>query len=167
MDPDKSLTVPLYETKGLTARQAEVLDMRRISRLTFSQIAAALGISKQSVHEHYQAAKKYVEEVEEPETSQVFLLSEKREYIDARLRMFDKIAEDALADMGDTVGLRNSSRRVAIEALNGSYKYLEVLIKMEGLEAPKRHSIELTMSAINRAVAELEGRQVEDGSYTV
>jgi hypothetical protein len=162
----------------MTDLQEKAVNLRNIGRLTFPEIGKAMGISTQAAHTHYHAGRRHLEALAIPADSDAGSVArwEKREYIDNRLAMYDRIAREALGDEGKdpddsekTVKgfSKNSGRRVAIEALNGAYKYLELLIKIEGLEAPQKHEYTITQTLIEKEIAALEGKVQPDGSYTV
>lgn len=141
--------------RQMTDRQAQAVDLRNLGRLTFRKVGQAMGISAQAAHDHYKEGMKFLVVQEEQPVAQSYSRLEKREYIDDRLALYDRIAR---ANMED-------HPRTAIEALNGAYKYLELLIRIEGLEAPQRHSLEITMQDVDRKIQVLEGKLQADGSY--
>lgn len=147
------------QTTGMTEQQARVIDLRHLGRLTFREIAKVMGLSAPTVHQHYRAGMRYMTEAAVPEGSESRAYSrlEKRDYIDNRLSMYDKIARDNI----------ETKPRTAIEALNGAYKYLELLVRLEGIEAPVRHQISVTTSLIESEIQTLEAKMGVDGSYDV
>jgi hypothetical protein len=143
----------------MTDQQERAVDLRNLARMTFREIGQALGMSPQAAHQHYVAGMRYMTEAglsESAESGQHSRL-EKREFIDNRLKMYDEIAQAHIT----------SHPRTAIEALNGAYKYLELLVRLEGIEAPVRHQISVTTSLIETEIQTLEAKIGADGSYDV
>lgn len=146
-------------TKGMTDLQSRVIDLRHLGRLTFRQIGKAMGISAPTAYEHYAAGMRHMSSLDLPENAEAAKYSrlEKREYIDDRLALYDQIAKDNVA----------KHPRTAIEALNGAFKYLELLVRLEGIEAPTRHQLEITMEQVEAKINSLEASLSAEGSYEI
>ena len=72
---------------------------------------------------------------------------EESEFIDARIRDYLDIKERALNE---------GQLRNAVEALNGAHKYMETLIKLQGISAPERREITITNELLANKLAALE-----------
>lgn len=138
----------------MTPQQAKILDLKNGARWTFRQIADALDLTPATVHQHYRYAMakagatnydlSYLPtSVDRHEWRRI----EESEFIDARIRDYLDIKEKAL----DEGQLRN-----AIEALNGAHKYMETLIKLQGISAPERREITITNELLVNKLAALE-----------
>lgn len=127
-------------TREITPRQEEVLELRQ-ARLTYRQIAKALGITHQTAMTLHQRALQYVDKIPEGFTPAQWRRIEEAQYIDGVLRRYMEIADNAEKPMD------------AVTALNGAHRYVDSLIKLQGLNAPLR--VETTIITNNTLEAEL------------
>ena len=139
--------------KELTQRQAEILDFKA-ARWSLRKIARHLNLNYSTVREHYLDAlakcgaethdlTKLPTSLDRHEWRRI----EESEFIDARIRDYLDIKERALNE---------GQLRNAVEALNGAHKYMETLIKLQGISAPERREITITNELLANKLAALE-----------
>lgn len=116
----------------LTASQERVYELRTLSRMSFTQIGAALGISRQAAHERYYRALAHIRRYEQQlgaETGTPLAELDRQgemEFVDRMLQRYLKLADRA----------EDKSPRSAAEILNGASRWFEHLIKIKGMAAP-------------------------------
>lgn len=152
---------PTTVGKPLTQKQATILDLKNGLRWTFRQIADHLGVTVAVVHEQYNAARSkvgaFTHDLSHMPTSvdrHEWRRIEESEFIDARIRDYLDIKEAAV-DEGQL--------RTAVEALNGAHKYMETLIKLQGISAPEKREVTVTVDDLRK---ELQQYEAEDGPIT-
>lgn len=129
--------------KPLTEKQAQILDLRNVARWSFRQIADHMGITVAVVHEQYNAARSrvgaFTHDLSNMPTSadrHEWRRIEESEFIDARIRDYLDIRDKAM---------EKEQYRNAVEALNGAHKYMETLIKLQGISAPEKREVTVTV----------------------
>lgn len=135
----------------MTRRMEQVLDMRR-QRLSYREIGRALKMHHKSVQETHMRALKYVAEL--PKDVQAIPGREMRrieesEYIDGQLRRYHQLYD---------VCFDEKKYRSAIEALNGAHRYVETLIKLQGLNAPEKHDIRVSVEDLRNELMRIESQ---------
>jgi hypothetical protein len=140
--------------KELTERQGQILDLKHGARWSLRQIARHLGLNYKTVHESYTSALSKVDALGLPKELPVNTTTrlewrrfEEAEFIDARIR-----------DYLDTYNEARKARqyRAAVEALNGCHRYMETMIKLQGLAAPERHEITLSVDMLEKELKRIE-----------
>lgn len=118
--------------REITKRQEDVYEMRTLTRMTFTEIGRALGISRQTAHDYYYRALGHVRRYEQQLGAELGTplaeLDRQGElaFVDTMLRKYVKLSERA----------EEKSPRSAAEILNGASRWFEHLIKMKGMAAP-------------------------------
>jgi transcriptional regulator with XRE-family HTH domain len=143
----------------LTTQQERVYELRTLSRLSFTQIGAALGITRQTAHTNYYRALAHIRRYEQELGADVGtpLVELDRqgeiEFVDATLQRYLKLADKA----------EGRSPRSAAEILNGASRWFDMLIKIKGMAAPVQiqhkiitdHDLEQELIKIEQELAEL------------
>lgn len=141
-------------SKELTERQGQILDLKHGARWSLRQIAKHLGLNYKTVHESYTSAMLKIDHLGFPKELPVgsstrveWRRFEEGEFIDARIRDYLDVYQTA----------RNAGHlRTAVEALNGCHRYMETMIKLQGLAAPERHEISLSVDVLERELKRIE-----------
>lgn len=141
--------------KPLSEKQALILDLKNSARWSFRQIANHLGITVAVVHEQYNTARSkvgaFTHDLSHMPTSvdrHEWRRIEESEFIDARIRDYLDIKDAAI---------EKEHLRTAVEALNGAHRYMETLIKLQGISAPEKREVTVTVDDLRKHLANLEG----------
>jgi predicted transcriptional regulator len=134
-----------------------ILEMRR-ARMTYRAIAKELKIDESSVRESHARAKKYLADsygslpatVRQGITADELVRIEELEFADARLRDYLEVYKKCMSG-------RKPSYFNAIQALNGSHKYFETIVKIQGVSAPVKHEVSVTVEDLRKRLEEIEG----------
>lgn len=140
--------------REITERQAEIYELRRQKRWSFTKIAGAMGVSRQAVHDAYKRALTHVHEhnqgkdLPEGMTIDDMYRVEELEYIEGVLERYMRLADD------------NEERkpRTAIEALNGAHRYLDSLIKIKGINAAVKVEHKITIDDLRTELLNIESQ---------
>jgi hypothetical protein len=139
--------------RELTKRQSQIWDMKHSARMSLREISRVLNLNYKTVHEHYEDAMGKVGVLGLPKDLPVTVdrhewrRIEEAEFIDARIR-----------DYLDTykAARQEGHLRTAVEALNGCHRYMETMIKLQGISAPEKHQVQITVEDLRRQVELLE-----------
>lgn len=143
-------------TREMTPRQEQVLELRR-ARMSYRQIARHLGITNQTVQEIHAAALKYVDKIPPGYTPAEWRRIEEADYIDGVLRRYMAIADNA------------EKPQDAINALNGAHRYVDSIIKLQGLNAPVRveTNVTITNNDLEAELVRVESEIVGNGKKQI
>lgn len=140
----------------ITPRQEEIYELRRQNRWSFTKIAGALGITRQTAQECYQRALAHIHEhnqgqdLPEGMTVDEMYRTEELEYIEGVLERYMRLAD----------ATEEKKPRTAIEALNGAHRYLDSLIKIKGINAPLKVQHTITNDALEAELLKIKSELV-------